>query len=334
MKAWPIMMILMLVWAVTGCGSTAPNNGTGSGAAAPPASATAPKDASQPSAADGEKTIKHAMGTLTLKKKPERIVVLFNGMVDISVALGVKPVGAVESWDQKPWYNFLRDKMDGVKDLGEETQPNLEAIIALKPDLIIGTKSRHEKIYPQLSSIAPTLITEEVFNWKENLKLGAQAMYKEKEADAILTKWDQRVAEFKQKVGSKLSQTEISIMRFEEDGSARIYVTGFAGTIFNELGLSRPKAQQIEGKTVVNLTSKEQMSQLDGDFIFDITQLGTDPGKEKTQNDWTSHPLWKNLKGVKAGNYYKVDVVTWNLSGGALAAQSLLDDLYKYFKIN
>jgi iron complex transport system substrate-binding protein len=259
----------------------------------------------------------------------------FNGMVDISLALGVKPVGAVESWDQKPWYNFLRDKMAGVKNLGEETQPNLEAIIALKPDLIIANKSRHEKIYPQLNSIAPTLVTEEVFNWKANLKLSSQALYKEKEADEILSNWDKRVAEFKQKVGDKLKQTEVSIMRFEEDGSSRIYVTGFAGSIFQELGLSRPKAQQVEGKTVINLTSKEQMSQLDGDYIFDITQVGaSDPGKAQTQNDWTSHPLWKNLKGVKAGNYYKVDVVTWNLSAGALAAQALLDDLYKYFKIN
>lgn len=333
MKAWPITIVLLLAWVVTACGGAAKSNETGSGSTAAVNTAS-PKESVQQAAPEGERTIKHALGTVTLKKKPERVVVLFNGMVDNSLALGVKPVGAVESWDQKPWYNFLRDKMEGVKNLGEETQPNLEAIIALKPDLIIGTKTRHEKIYPQLTSIAPTLITDELFNWKENLKISSQALYKEKEAELILSNWDKRVAEFKQKVGSKLNETEVSIMRFEEDGSSRIYVTGFAGTIFKELGLSRPKAQQVQGKTVINLTSKEQMSQLDGDYIFDITQVGaSDPGKAKAQNDWTSHPLWKSLKGVKAGHYYKVDVVTWNLSAGAMAAQALMDDLYKYFDI-
>ncbi|WP_277713564.1 ABC transporter substrate-binding protein [Paenibacillus mucilaginosus] len=323
------MMIMLLLCVITACGTTA-STGTNGSTATAPAGTTA---AAQP-AAEAEKTIKHALGTVTLKKKPERVVVLFSGMVDNALALGVKPVGAVESWDQKPWYTFLRDKMDGVQNLGSEAQPNLEAIIALKPDLIIGTKSRHEKIYPQLSSIAPTLITEDLFNWKENLKISSEALYKEKEAEQIIKNWDRRVAEFKQKVGDKLGQTEISIMRFEEDGSSRIYVTGFAGTIFKELGLSRPKSQQVEGKTVINLTSKEQMAQLDGDYIFDITQLNADaPGKAQTQNDWTSHPLWKNLEGVKNGKYFKVDVVTWNLSAGALAAQALLDDLYKYFEI-
>jgi iron complex transport system substrate-binding protein len=43
--------------------------------------------------------------------------------------------------------------------------------------------------------------------------------------------------------------------------------------------------------------------------------------------------LWKGLKGVKADKYFAVDVVTWNLSAGALSAKALLEDLYKYFDI-
>ncbi|MDF2669903.1 MAG: periplasmic binding protein [Paenibacillus sp.] len=337
MKVLRIMLVVIIALAVTACG-TGNTGGTGTannGGDANKTGASSPSPTASAAAAT-EKTIKHAMGNATLKKKPERVVVLFNGMVDISVALGVKVVGAVESWDQKPWYNFLRASMDGVKNLGDEAQPNIEAIIGLKPDLIIGTKTRHEKIYPQLESIAPTIITDEVFNWKENLKIAANALYKEAEADKILSDWDKRVAEFKSKVGSSLATTEVSIIRFEKDGSARVYVTGFAGTVFDELGLARPKAQMVDGKTVINVTSKEQMALLDGDYIFDITQISDADGsaeKAQAQTDWQASPLWKNLKGVKNGKYFKVDVVTWNLSAGALAAKALLDDLYKYFNI-
>ncbi|MDF2718407.1 MAG: periplasmic binding protein [Paenibacillus sp.] len=330
-----MLMLLVLAVALAACGGTG-NSGTTGGQAAQeqPKGKEGQTPQSGNTGAEAEKTIQHAMGSITLKKQPTRVVILYNGMVDNAVALGVKPVGAVQSWEEKPWYLFLRDKMAGVANLGEETQPNIEAIAGLKPDLIIGAKARHEKIYPQLSAIAPTLMTESVFDWKGNLKLGAAAMYKEKEAEQILQQWDKRVAEFKQKVGSSLSRTEVSIVRFESDGSARFYITGFAGTIFQELGLSRPKAQQVEGKTVVNLTSKEQMVQLDGDYIFDMTRfVEGDPSNRQTLEAWTSHPLWKSLKGVKAGHYFPVDVITWNLSAGALAAQSLLDDLYKYFQI-
>ncbi|SDE19243.1 iron complex transport system substrate-binding protein [Paenibacillus sp. UNCCL117] len=334
MKALRLGMALLLIGVLAACGSGAAGSTGGSGGQAGGEKSNTGAPAPSDTGTGKERTIQHAMGTAKLSKQPERVVVLFNGMVDNAVALGVKPVGAVESWEEKPWYKFLRDKMDGVKNLGEETQPNLEAIIALKPDLIIGAKSRHEKIYPQLSGIAPTVMTENVFDWKGNLKLGADALYKEKEAGQLLAGWDKRVAEFKQKAGASLSQTEISIIRFEGDGSARLYVTGFAGSILQELGLSRPKSQQVEGKTVVNLTSKEQMGQLDGDYIFDITRYTEGDASRKQAHDaWTSHPLWSNLKGVKAGKYIPVDVITWNLSAGALAAQALLDDLYKHFQI-
>ncbi len=48
------------------------------------------------------KVINHAMGTSEIKGTPERVVILFSGAVDISLALGVKPVGAVESWIGNP----------------------------------------------------------------------------------------------------------------------------------------------------------------------------------------------------------------------------------------
>lgn len=332
LKGWKFILPLLLVWGLAACGNSGQTEETSGGTPAASA-ATGASLAVSATGTGGERSVKHAMGTTVLKKKPERVVILFNGMTDNAVALGVKPVGAVESWEEKPWYLFMRDKMDGVKNLGEETQPNIEAIVALKPDLIIGAKSRHEKIYPQLSGIAPTVMTENVFDWKNNLKLGSEAMYMDQEAGKLLEQWDKRVAEFKQKAG-KLGATEISIIRFESDGSARMYITGFAGTILQELGLTRPKAQQVEGKTVINLTSKEQMPQLDGDYIFDITRFkeGDDSNKQ-THSSWTTHPLWGTLKGVKGNHYYPVDVVTWNLSAGALAANSMLDDLSKYLGI-
>ena len=45
-------------------------------------------------------SIKHAMGTTEIKRKPKRVVTLYQGATDVAVSLGVKPVGAVESWTQ------------------------------------------------------------------------------------------------------------------------------------------------------------------------------------------------------------------------------------------
>lgn len=281
---------------------------------------------------ESSKSVKHAMGTTKLTKVPQRVVVLFNGGVDIALTLGVKPVGAVESWQQKPWYHYIRSQMDGVTNLGLETQPNIEEIAKLKPDLIIGSKLRHEKIYGQLSAIAPTIMTESVQYWKDNLKMMAPALNKEQAANAFLADWDKQVSNLQKKLGSKIN-TEISIIRFNADHVRTYCVDSFAGLILKDIGFKRPAAQNKD-VAVESFTSKESIPVMDGDIIIDITADYEGKGVVfKTRSEWQSHPLWKNLNGVKEKKVYEVNEIIWNMSGGATAAKMMLDDLYRIFDV-
>src|SRR3546814_6831851 len=57
---------------------------------------------------------------------------------------------------------------DLMEVVGLIEEPNLEAIAAQRPDLILGAKERHEALYEELSGIAPTVFTESSgTNWKE-----------------------------------------------------------------------------------------------------------------------------------------------------------------------
>ncbi|MBB3111705.1 ABC-type Fe3+-hydroxamate transport system substrate-binding protein [Paenibacillus phyllosphaerae] len=292
------------------------------------------KASTSTAALETKKTIKHSLGSTTLNSVPKRAVVLFNGAVDISVLLEVKPVGAVESYIQQPFYEYIRPKLKGTKTLGDETQPNLEAIAALKPDVIIATKVRHEKIHAQLKSIAPTIVTEDLSDWQDNLQIQAQIFNKEEIAAEFLAEWKAKVADFKRKLPAKDKGAAISIIRFNPDGSARAYNAGFAYKIFKELGFSTPKQQLATGQEFITVSSLEQVSLLDGDYIFDFTtDWDGDGAVLQHQKKWTTSDLWKNLNAVKKDKYYKVNSVTWNLSGGAMAADLLLDDLYFHFDL-
>ena len=275
--------------------------------------------------------VEHVMGTTEITGTPQRIVVLYQGATDSLLAFDKKPVGAVESWIEKPWYKYIRDDMKGVTNLGAETQPNLEKIVELDPDLIIGSKLRHEKIYNKLTAIAPTVMAETVYEWKKTVNLIGRSINEEEKADKIINSWNQRAQEFKEKIGSKID-SEVSIVRFMTD-HARIYYTGFAGSILKDVGLKRP-ANQRKDKWGIKLTSKESIPQMDGDVIFDITDdYSGDKASYKTREKWQNHPLWKNLKAVQNDNVYQVDSVIWNMGGGAIAADKLLDDLYKHFEV-
>ena len=138
----------------------------------------------------------------------------------------------------------ILQKMKDVEVVGVESEVNVEKIASLKPDLIIGNKMRQEKMYDQLSAIAPTVFSETLRgDWKENFKLYAKALNLEEKGNEVLSAYDQHVEDLKAKLGDKVNQ-EVSVVRFMA-GKSRIYYTdSFSGVIFDQLGFKRAAQQK------------------------------------------------------------------------------------------
>ncbi|EJR25512.1 MULTISPECIES: ABC transporter substrate-binding protein [Bacillus] len=276
-------------------------------------------------------TVEHAMGKTEVPANPKRVVILTNEGTEALLELGVKPVGAVKSWTGDPWYPHIKDKMKDVKVVGDEGQVNVETIASLKPDLIIGNKMRHEKVYEQLKAIAPTVFSETLRGeWKDNFKFYAKALNKEKEGQKVLTDYEARMKDLKGKLGDKVNQ-EISMVRFMP-GDVRIYHGDtFSGVILKELGFKRPGDQNKDDFAERNV-SKERISAMDGDVLFYFTfDKGDEKKGSELEKEYINDPLFKNLNAVKNGKAYKVDDVIWNTAGGVMAANLLLDDIEKRF---
>ncbi|OJD60330.1 ABC transporter substrate-binding protein [Bacillus sp. NH11B] len=276
-------------------------------------------------------TVEHAMGKTEVPANPKRVVILTNEGTEALLELGVKPVGAVKSWTGDPWYPHIKDEMKDVKVVGDEGQVNVETIASLKPDLIIGNKMRHEKVYEQLKAIAPTVFSETLRGeWKDNFKFYAEALNKEKEGQKVLADYEARMKDLKGKLGDKVNQ-EISMVRFMP-GDVRIYHGDtFSGVILKELGFKRPGDQNKNDFAERNV-SKERISAMDGDVLFYFTfDKGNEKKGSELEKEYINDPLFKNLNAVKNGKAYKVDDVIWNTAGGVMAANLMLDDIEKRF---
>ncbi|GAE47250.1 ABC-type Fe3+-siderophore transport system [Mesobacillus boroniphilus JCM 21738] len=199
--------------------------------------------AEEPKQKEESYKVEHAMETTTLEKTPEKVVILTNEGTEALLALGVTPVGAVQSWTGDPWYDHIADEMKDVQVVGVESQVNVEAIAALKPDLIIGNKMRQEDIYEQLKAIAPTVFAEDLRgNWKNNFELYANAVNKEEKGKEVLAAYDQRIEDMKEKLGDKVNM-EVSMVRFMA-GDVRIYhKDSFSGVILEQIGMARPESR-------------------------------------------------------------------------------------------
>jgi iron complex transport system substrate-binding protein len=273
--------------------------------------------------------ITHAMGVTDVPDSPQRIVVLTNEGTEALLAVGITPVGAVRSWLGDPWYDHIAAEMTEVTVVGEESAVNLEALAALQPDLIIGNKTRQEKIYDQLSAIAPTVMSERLRgDWKINMALYTDAAGKGAEGRAALDAFDARVKKLAAAAGPLLEE-EISLVRFMS-GLTRIYYRDtFAGLILGEIGFKRPAAQ--DKAEFADDVGKERIPDFEGDRLFYFTYETGDGAAEQQTADWTSDPLWLNLDVVKAGKAYPVSDAIWNTAGGYIAANLLLDDIEKRF---
>ncbi|WP_459503594.1 ABC transporter substrate-binding protein [Bacillus sp. C1] len=277
--------------------------------------------------------IKHAMGETTIKGTPKRVVVLTNEAAEALLAVDVTPVGSTKPRAGDEWYPHLAKELKDTKVVGTERDVNLEAIMKLKPDLIIGNKMRHEKVYEQLKEIAPTVYAETLRgDWKENFTLYTKAVNKEKEGQKALDDYKKRIEGLKEKLGDKVD-SKVSIIRFVP-GDVRIYQkNSFSGVVLNDVGFKRPPLQDKDDFAIKGVT-KEQIPNMDGDYLFYFTS-DKDANKNNQGNtiaeEWTEDPLFKQLQASKSNKVFEVDEVIWNTAGGIKAANLMLDDIEKYF---
>ncbi len=183
--------------------------------------------------------IQHSMGETCVPLEPQRVVVL--GVLDYALSLGIKPIGSDEINDREV---HLNGEIDGIEDVGRNNAPNLEKILSLKPDLILGGDYINVD-YKILSNIAPTVLFsfEHSGKWKEFFMHCAEVFGKTTEAKQVMNNYYARLEKFKQQMGNRAAQIAVSIVRVYPTHVNLYLKDSFCGTIVADAGLSRPPSQ-------------------------------------------------------------------------------------------
>lgn len=271
--------------------------------------------------------VEHGMGTTYVPTHPSRIITLDESTLECVLALQLKPVASIIFENTPPYF---QNRIEGIENLGSEGEPSLEKILALKPDLILGTML-HEQIYAQLSRVAPTVLTpyQASKDWKAALLHFADALGQTAAAEQILQDYTARLDTFKAQMGDRLQDTQVSVVRVYPTHLSLYLKDVFIGTILQDAGLPRPPAQDKLG--AANAVSKERIHEADGDVIFVWTYGYSRQRQQEAEDDLValkSNPLWSRLKAVQRAKAYVVPAY-W-IGSGPLAANAVVDDLFHY----
>ncbi|MEH1833310.1 MAG: iron-siderophore ABC transporter substrate-binding protein [Nostoc sp.] len=277
--------------------------------------------------------VKHAMGTTAVPQYPQRFVSLHAFATEAAIILGVKLTGTTKKLAPQL-------KLDDIVDIG--LPPNIEKVLALKPDLLIGNMGAggtEPESYKLWSDIAPTVFFDmrAIADWKRPFLVVAEALGKTEQAKQVVAQYNARIAQFKARMGDKLKQTRVSVVDLYAGTIIVRIQKSFSGSILKEVGLDIPQTQKLSptiitklsGNTALYSISPEFLSLIDGDVLFLMTSsFPTKADSELAIQQFMAQPLWSKLKVAQQG---KVHVIGPHWGGGNyLSANRVLDDLFKY----
>ncbi len=273
-------------------------------------------------------------GDVTVPENPERVVVFGDIPLDSAVAVGVVPVGATSTRGSDQVAAYVADEVPGIAIAGAVSEPNLEAVVALEPDLIL-TSWADEETWKTLSQIAPTIVPltvpfdgpEGLQFWEYEALIYGHALGKSAEMEQALADVEARVAEVAEAVGEPAGETA-AVVRWMEQGPVVMSEQLIGPVMLARLGLNPPAIAQGFDGGHTDVLSLENLSEVDTDWLF-IATFNEDGAA--AYEAVSAEPAFQQLRAAEAGKVAVVNGSLWSSAAGPIAAQRILDDIEAAF---
>ena len=271
-------------------------------------------------------TIKDAKGEFTLDKTPSRVVALEYSFVDALAQVGVSPVGVADDNKVDRILPQVREKIAAWQSVGTRSQPSLEVIASLKPDLIIADPSRHTAVFEELKKIAPTVMFDSRHeSYQGNLETAQKIgdlVGKSSEMKAKINEHNNYIANIAKNLGVQGKKASFGTSR--EDKFNIQNDNGYVGSFLTTLGFAPTKLNSDQAFVEINL---EQLVMEKPEYLF-IAHYRD----ESIARKWEAEPLWKAIPAVKANHVYSVDADMWARGRGLEASKIMAKQIEGFVK--
>mgnify|MGYP000418869388 FL=1 len=271
-------------------------------------------------------TVKDAKGEFTLDKTPSRVVALEYSFVDALAQVSVSPVGVADDNKIDRILPQVREKIAAWQSVGTRSQPSLEVIASLKPDLIIADPSRHTAVFEELKKIAPTVMFDSRHeSYQENLETAQKIgdlVGKSAEMKAKINEHNDYIANIAKNLGVQGKKASFGTSR--EDKFNIQNDNGYVGSFLTTLGFAPTKLNSDQAFVEINL---EQLVMEKPEYLF-IAHYRD----ESIARKWEAEPLWKAIPAVKANHVYSVDADMWARGRGLEASKIMAKQIEGFVK--
>lgn len=225
--------------------------------------------------------------TITLKSEPKRIVAMMPSHTEVLFAIGAgdKLVGIDK------YSNYPKAQTDKIQKVGSGFQPNIEAIVALKPDLVLADESSSSRLTEKLAAAGLTVYggTAQTYNEVfEKIAVLGKLTNREVNATRLITKMRGDLNDLQKSV---LNLPKISTYYEVDPAPYSVGPNSFIGTLIAKAG----------GQTIVPAQLGD-FPKLDPEMIVKANprvMIGL------TLDEAKKRPGWANLQAVKSARVYQ-----------------------------
>ena len=240
--------------------------------------------------------------SITMQSQPKRIVTLSAPLLNMAYAIGGTSLARPTTSSPIP------DSAKALPELGQVSHINMEKLVELNPDLVLGEKGQNGKLESLLQSnkIPYLLINYDGINDNNPLmKFLGQVYGRPEQADKIIKKYEADIQKV-EKDASQYVPAKIAILR----------ATGKAVTAETPKSICASMAERLKMNNVllshkeINLDTKtvpyslEQLSADDPEIIFVVTMGKAEEINKKMDEQMRDNPAWANIQAVKNNRVY------------------------------
>ncbi|MDU6496631.1 MAG: ABC transporter substrate-binding protein [Veillonella sp.] len=221
--------------------------------------------------------------TYTVPKDPQKIAVLSNSVLSMLYAVDGKAISRANTTDK------LAPELEALPALGQTANINMEQLLGLKPDVVLGLVNQHKKYESQLQANNIPTVLFDYDGIKDNVPmltfLGELTNHQDK-AKSVITTYENNITKVKDAVKNQ-QPARVAVLRATGKGVTAETDEAVTASMVKELGMTNVPY------------SLETLTADNPDIIFVVTMGKEEEITKAMKQAMTDNPAWANLKAVQ-----------------------------------
>ena len=242
-------------------------------------------------------------GEVTIQKRPKRVVVLLNAVLDLWYMAGGTAVARIEGEDNIP------EEAKALPTVGTMSTASVEKIVGYEPDLVIlvNTLTKNREIQPALQAAGVPNISVRYKNYDDFcalFELFTHITDQPERLDDLKTIQEQVDAVVEQAQGQPEQKAMIlyATAKYVKAGVQESVI----GDMLNRLGATNIiDAKVANGESMVDF-SMEKVLESNPDVLFIQMANGGEKAEKNALDEIQGNPAWQEVKAVQDGRVYTV----------------------------